>query len=550
MSASSSAAGFPLTYASDQDRRFDWANYLALTLGCLIFAGLSAWLAYSSESDLEADATTHFLIARFALREYHYLTSVWGRPLCTIAYAFAARIGTVEQGRFAARLTSLGLALVVAMVTYLIAKRQGFRRPALVAILLLGQPVFFLHSFSQLTEIPFAVVLMLAFLAYQRRQWLAMAALVGLLPLGRPEGFGFILMAAVALIAHRRAQWLWVLVVPLVAWDYAGFAINNWDTLKGAKWWWWIFNSEWPGWIKQQWPYSYESVYGKGYLLSFVARLPALVGPLIFPFTVVGLGLELRGLLPEHRGGEGWFSWLRGMTHERRCEIWIVLIPLSILAVHSLLWWRGKMGSNGELRYLLIVSPFFAMAGARGWEWIWSRFRWKAPMFWAAVAAVVPASVNSFYRVLPFPLYADGAVARDVVQWYRSQSWVRREFPTIMPTLPGIYYFLDLSQTDTSRTIAAAKSSVQNAPPGALLLWDPIYGANNANQGMCVSEQEILEAGWIPFKRFEMDDVYCQAYLSPRTRGGEDTREVLREYVDRVFQLPRGQAPATTRATR
>ncbi len=82
------------------------------------------------------------------------------------------------------------------MVSYAIAKRQGLPRPALVVIFVLAQPIFFLHSFSELTEIPFDIVLIPAFLAYQRRQWFWMALLVGILPLGRPEGFGFILMAA------------------------------------------------------------------------------------------------------------------------------------------------------------------------------------------------------------------------------------------------------------------------------------------------------------------------------------------------------------------
>src|SRR6185436_5952089 len=115
---------------SEGERRpFDRTNLIAIALACLIFAGLSAWLGHKSEGDLEADATTHFLIARFAFKEHHYFTSVWGRPLCTAAYALAARLGTVEEGRFAARLTSLALALLVAVLTYLIARRQQFRTP-------------------------------------------------------------------------------------------------------------------------------------------------------------------------------------------------------------------------------------------------------------------------------------------------------------------------------------------------------------------------------------------------------------------------------------
>src|ERR1700730_6977779 len=110
------SGALPLTFAVTAKRR-DWANILAISLAAAIFAGLSVYLAYTSESDLEADATTHFLNARYALKEYHYLVSVWGRPLCTGAYALAARIGTVDEGRRMARLTSLLLAFVIAATT-------------------------------------------------------------------------------------------------------------------------------------------------------------------------------------------------------------------------------------------------------------------------------------------------------------------------------------------------------------------------------------------------------------------------------------------------
>src|SRR5450759_2467897 len=73
----SASATLPLNYAQKAKRR-DWASIVALTLACVIFAGLSGFLAVKSESDLEADATTHFLIARFALQEHHYIVSVWG----------------------------------------------------------------------------------------------------------------------------------------------------------------------------------------------------------------------------------------------------------------------------------------------------------------------------------------------------------------------------------------------------------------------------------------------------------------------------------------
>jgi hypothetical protein len=470
------------------------------------------------------------------------LASVWGRPLCTATYASAARVGTVDEGRFLARLTSLGLAFAVVGITYVIGKRQGHRRPVLAAIFLLAQPIFFLHSFSELTEIPFAVVLMLAFLAYQRRKWPAMAALVGLLPLGRPEGFGFILMAAAALIAHRRARWLVVLPLPFMLWNLGGSYVT---TVPAPAGWRWILDPHWCMWVFRHWPYSLRSTYGSGPLLSFVARLPVLVSPFLFPFMLVGMGLGVRWLWSRDQQG-GMIARLRGMSHGQGCELWIVLIPVSILIVHSLLWWRGLMGSNGELRYLVIVGPFFALAAARGWEWAWPYFRWTRPLLWAGIAALLPIFANRFYQVVPMPLYDDGYVAREIAAWYRLEPKLQGDFPRIMPTPPGIAYYMDLSQTDSAHCLACGKASVLATPPGTLLVWDPIYGPSNSSAEMCVTKELIESAGWIHYETFVHGSRYCEVYVSPKTMAGEDARKWKeRGSMEAIFKLLRVGNPTT-----
>lgn len=501
------------------DDRGDRSGAVALTLACVVFTLLSAFLALKSQSDLEADATTHFLMARFAAHEHHYFVSVWGRPMCTAAYTLAARIGTVEEGRYYSRLTSLAMALIVTAITYSIGRRQGYKWPALVAICLLAQPIFFLHSFSELTEVPFALVLMLAFLAYQRKQWSWMAALTGLLPLGRPEGFGFILMAAAALVAHRRMRWLPLLPLPFLAWNLCGTYVTTVPPVQGLGW---LFEAHSYGWVFRNWPYSYRSTYGSGPLLSFVVRLPVLVSPLLFPFTLAGLALGsgvigVGGLSPR-RMLERW----NHLSHELRCEVWIVLIPLSILLVHSLLWWKGLMGSNGELRYLVIVGPFFALLSARGWEWAWGKFGWTHPLLWAGLAALLPIAANRFYQVVPLQLYDDGYAAREVAAWYRADTELQADFPRIMPTPPGISYFLDLSQTDTAHCLAAGKQSVMDLPPGTLLVWDPIYGPSNSSADMCVTRDLIDQAGWIPYRTFTHGYARFEVFLSPKTMSGND----------------------------
>src|SRR3569623_1226753 len=168
---------------------------LRFLLAAGIFSALSVYCAVKSPGFLEADAMTHYMFSRHALSEPALLANVWGRPRCTGAYLLPANLfADVRASVIAVRVTSLILALACAWVTYCIAKRQGFRRPELAAVLLFAQPLFFCHSWSELTEIPFALVAICAMWAYQRRQFFWMALLVSITPAGRPEGLGLMMM--------------------------------------------------------------------------------------------------------------------------------------------------------------------------------------------------------------------------------------------------------------------------------------------------------------------------------------------------------------------
>ncbi|MGH7214377.1 MAG: hypothetical protein ACREIT_06410 [Tepidisphaeraceae bacterium] len=257
---------------------------LPVALSILIFAALSLLCAVTSTGFLEADGCTHYLYARFAFAEPHYFVNVWGRPVCTGVYALPAYL----LGLTGVRVTSLLLAVGCALVTYRIAVGQGYRWPALALAFTLAQPLVFLHSFSELTELPFALLIALGFWAYQARRFGWMALAVGLTPLSRPEGFGFVMLAAVALVLHRRAGWLGVLALPLVAWNHAGWELYG----RAMPWWRWLIDN---------WPYATESTYASGYLLHFVALLPAMTSPLVFPAVVVGVWRSLR-LAPDVLG--------------------------------------------------------------------------------------------------------------------------------------------------------------------------------------------------------------------------------------------------------
>jgi hypothetical protein len=481
------------------------SDRLAVLAAIAVFGSLSALMAVKSNAFLEGDACTHFMYAREVFEEKSLLVNVWGRPICTALYALPAHY----SGRTAARLTSLGVAICIALLARAIARRQGWRWPALAAIFTFAQPLVFLHSFAELTELPFALLMALAMLAYQRRRWFWLALVVGLTPLSRPEGFGFLLLAAGTLLVHGRARWWAVLVVPLIAWDVAG---------------WWLYGKpgHWWGWLYANWPYAGDSLYSRGYLLKYVAMMPAFVGPLVFPATLIGIGLclgasvrSLPGLASSFTLAEravaidgshplraGWRRAIRAhwfvTDHRRRCDVLIAVLPLMVLVGHSLLTRLGKMGSNGEIRYMLVVAPFWALLSARGWGWLFTRYRWPHALAWAGLAAALPVVVNRMYTVLPQRPTPDWVEAAQIAEWYKTDP-IGRRYPHIALAHPGLLYALDFSPVD-GRIVDWRRSRIDQVPPGTLLVWAYPDSLFNSDATRSIPLEEIRRDGWVPMR--------------------------------------------------
>src|SRR5262249_24201254 len=115
-------------------------------------------------------------------------------------------------------------------------------------------------------------------------------------------GFGFVLLAAAALLVNRKWYWIQLCAIGVVFWDVSGWV------LTGKQ-------GEMVYWLRDNWPYAAQSVYDRKSIFHFVMLMPAVVSPLVFPAMVIGIGRILRD---------------RGR--------WIVAgIPLLILVVHSVL---------------------------------------------------------------------------------------------------------------------------------------------------------------------------------------------------------------------
>ncbi|MFN4242867.1 MAG: hypothetical protein ACK4PI_06470 [Tepidisphaerales bacterium] len=457
--------------AVPHDRRTRLALLTAMTAA---FVAMWLWQVRQTEGFLEADAATHYLIARFAFDEPYRFVDIWGRPVKTLLYSLPA----VLAGRVGVQFMSLLLALACAAVAYQIARHMGLRHPELAWGFTLAQPLVFLHSFAELTELPFALLLGLTTLAYLERRWRTLAVLAGLLPLARPEGFAFLLLAGVLLAAHRRLRLLPVLLWGLAAWSVAGWHLFGRDGSPLT-------------WLYRHWPYAGESVYTEGggvlaaagRLLRFPLSMPAVTGPGVFPGLLVGGAIAAAS------------AW-RGS----RAAAAVLAVAGAVLIGHSLLYAAGAMASNGELRYLLVVAPFWAVLTAAGWDYAFRRLG-RSPgemLRFAAYAAALPLLVNfRVYGVLPLRFDDDWRTARLLAHW-ADRYGKAHGYPHLMAAHPGVWYFLDRSNTAPG-TYDFTTARLHNPPAGTVLLYDPVYARFNASRDRRVeSLDELLAAGWTP----------------------------------------------------
>jgi hypothetical protein len=180
------------------------------------------------------------------------------------------------------------------------------------------------------------------------------------------------------------------------------------------------------------------------------------------------------------------------------------------------------MASNGELRYMLVVAPFWGLLSARGWEWVFMRLELRRPMLWAGVAALLPLFANVYWQVIPLTMSDDWDYARTIARRYE-QSDLRHRYPYVCASHPAFYYFLDISPSGP-RAREWHKSTVASPPDGTILIWDPVYGVFNSDANRSIPEDEPGRHRWVFSNLIGVDDyVFRQqwnVWLSPRDASG------------------------------
>jgi hypothetical protein len=340
-----------------------------LLVSAAVFAFLALWVWLFPFTG-DGDAVLHYHNARDTFYNIAAGLSAWSRPAFVIPTAPFAHLGMA-----AARLFGAAVTIAVMWQTVRLAEDLNLRAPLAAAFMVLFQASAFALAADVMTEMPMALGVVVAVRLWINGGLVASALLVGFLPMFRPEGyflgvtFGlFALFARVPL--KRKVVVLAAMAFGLVFWSAAcRYYINDWGGFLPEK----------------SWPMN--AVAPKGPLWWYVARWPECCGLPLFILFVPGL-------------------WQITGDRSPRWRL-IAAVWFTVIAVHSVLFWRGIFASWGLIRILACVSPMTAVICLRGWNVLanvlkrrrWPRWTWRTPGLVCMVAAAGLWAVAYYFAI-------------------------------------------------------------------------------------------------------------------------------------------------------
>lgn len=433
-------------------------NIILCASGVIFYWILSLVLYKLSAYPLEpGDSIHHYQIARFSWENTDNLLNHWGKPLFTILSSPFAQVGFVGMILF-----NLVLFSAASFMLYRMAVRFSFALPGLAPFVLMSSMVFFQMVNAGMTEILMASLGVAALYCYSRDRFSWGAFILSFGVVARPEAVVFIPLYALILIFAR--QWK---SIPLLA---SGFIIFS---LLGH----WGFGKDWL-WLVSEDPYPGVSPYGSGSIFRFVKH-----PDLIFGYFCTVLFIMAIVLFSTSR-----ISKLRS---DRLSQVLLfsILSTLLVLALHTLLWWKGLKGSFGLLRVMATIIPFAGFAAMYAAD----RFIKKVNLKISVSLVVLLLAFSSLHAVVKsgFPTTSNYELVlqAEAAEWYLQQNHQGK----ISYLAPYIGFKAGLNPSDHSKVWLLwglnREDPSATLNDGDILIWDSQLGPREGG----IAEEKITD---------------------------------------------------------
>lgn len=319
--------------------KFAWNQNSSAALMALFFvAVVNAWLGFTmSEPAGGQDSWNHYLYARWAPQHPELLLDQWGKPFFTF-FAMPFAIFGIGGVLFFNQLC----VLVAAWLVYLTSRRVGLKNPWLTIFLFAWQPIVLANVHSALTEPSNAMVLALICYLFASNKWTAATITASFLPMVRSEGFVLLLAVMLFLALRNRWKYMPLTVVGIVFYALLGAAVSGeWN---------WLFAHN--PYIQQEVAGGFDA--GHGNFWYYLNHQREITGIFVTVLCFVSLILILGYI------GKRLQKKMPASNSQMALWLWCPLFGFFFLA-HSILWWKGAMGSHGLLRVFVVVAPVAAL---------------------------------------------------------------------------------------------------------------------------------------------------------------------------------------------
>ena len=451
------------------------------------------------------DSYGHYLITRFSwLHPKELLLDQWGKPLYNILASPFAQFGMMGVIVF-----NILLLIGTSWIVYFTARKLHMNFAWLAFVFCLASPIWFDNTITGLTEPLNAFLLMVVVYMFVSKRIITASIIAGFLPFARSEGYVIIAVIGFYLLfvlKHYKAFGL--LLVGTAVMSVVGWIVEGNPT--------WIYDTN--PYIKYQIESTIkkENICGSGALLHYVKSLPFVMGKTRLVFFVSGLVVVLLRYLrkPKERVNQNAFYLFAG-------------IYTLYFVVHSLIWYKGAMGSCGYTRVLVVIEPLaaiiMAMAAEIVFSWLIKIIQgWKQQIVWLVVLLVAGyvfyEPIKIYGHKYPIDISDEQKLFVEAAAWYNQQDYDDRMKYFLYP------YFnilTDIDPKDTDHFIELWSFDHRYAPVGSIVIWDGHFGPNEGNVPLELLQEhpDFVEIkSFYPEKAFKtLNDYNFEIHVFERT---------------------------------
>jgi hypothetical protein len=428
----------------------------------LVVFGLVFWLAALSPG-LEGgmDSYNHYLIARFSwLHPSELLLDQWGKPLYNILASPFAQFGVKGLVVF-----NILLLIGSAWMAWLAARKLQFHHAWLAFVCTLASPLFFDNVISGLTEPLNAFLLIFIFYLFVGNRYTLGAIVTGFLPFARSEGYVIMFAIGIYLLVQKEYRTFFLLAVGSVVMNFVGWMVEG-DPI-------WIYTTN--PYIKYQLEVSdgRVNICGSGSLWHYVEHLRWMMGKTRLVLFITGSLLVVLG-------------YLRRPTSTTMRALFFLAFGVYALyfSVHSIIWYKGLMGSCGYERVMVVIDPLAAILMAYALELFVRYCKGMFPRLWMRVVWLFIFLTMAWMLYAPYSIYGhkypidisdEQKLFVKAADWYNEQSYENRMKYFLYPYLNML---TGIDPKDHEHFTEIWSFDIKYAPVGSIVIWDGHFGPN------------------------------------------------------------------------